>query len=493
MTDHDLYHFLNAGDKDLKAQIAALQAGDVNQEVEVKDPILVAVLNRIFPLNISTDERRKHYITQNPGWFITKTLFHMRTTSLSSSSTSPSSAPSASASSSGAPSTSAQPLTGGGSKPIAERVRLQERPEPAFNNRTLVFRTSIFFNGLVLKIITFDTDRPRKKLKWKKRKFGDSDDDDSDDSDEDEGDEDDGDEDDDDDDDDGEVYIDEIQDSTEESPSSQFQRLMGDLEEEENKAAIERAMEQKLPYQKPVASPKSATTAKGVELKLGRRTVPLGNAANPVFVGDPDVTVGIDPGECYPLVATRLDRGSSKRSYKRIKRGFLYRPVILHRKALNEHKKKYQIDVLEHNMPPLSLGSVKKRTDYLKMNARDAIKNAVVNADVSKVPDMSVRDVLFDFYRSGWLLSRTWDSSRAQRKSMNLAVDAILKLAGVNTHSKRQLDSKPNPKVVFAIGLGEFNTRTGLASKHGIILKRFISKASNSSKVSSSRKRLENT
>lgn len=125
-------------------------------------------------------------------------------------------------------------------------------------------------------------------------------------------------------------------------------------------------------------------------------------------MGDPEVTVGIDPGECYPLTATRLDRVSSKRSWKRIKRGFLHRPVILHRKALNEHKKKYQIDVLEHNMPPLIRGSVKKRTDYLKTNAKDAIKDPLgVDADVSNVHDKSVRDVLFDFYQNGWLLSRT--------------------------------------------------------------------------------------
>jgi len=87
----------------------------------------------------------------------------------------------------------------------------------------------------------------------------------------------------------------------------------------------------------------------------------------------------------------------------------------------------------------------------------------------------TVQDVLFEFYHTKWMLKRKWDLQKAQQRAIDLAVDQIFKLAGVSSGKAR---SDTGPTVVFALGLGSFNSGKGLPSKHGPLERRFTQRVS---------------
>ncbi|KAG0289603.1 hypothetical protein BGZ97_006426, partial [Linnemannia gamsii] len=62
----------------------------------------------------------------------------------------------------------------------------------------------------------------------------------------------------------------------------------------------------------------------------------------------------------------------------------------------------------------------------------------------------------------------------AQDATYDLAIKAILAFGGVSEGKKFEGDG---PAPIFAIGLGSFDTQTGLSSKHPQLEKRFIIKA----------------
>ena len=66
---------------------------------------------------------------------------------------------------------------------------------------------------------------------------------------------------------------------------------------------------------------------------------------------------------------------------------------------------------------------------------------------------------------------------KAQTASYDYAIKALLRLAdGRSANESRPRNANVN--VVYAIGLGSFDSQTGLASKHSALQKRFIIRVS---------------
>jgi hypothetical protein len=84
------------------------------------------------------------------------------------------------------------------------------------------------------------------------------------------------------------------------------------------------------------------------------------------------------------------------------------------------------------------------------------------------------RQRIQDFFLGDkWYLKHAWRSKQAQDATYDLAIKAILALGGVSEGKKFEGDG---PAPIFAIGLGSFDTQTGLSSKHPQLEKRFIIK-----------------
>ncbi|KAF9122553.1 hypothetical protein BGW39_009661, partial [Mortierella sp. 14UC] len=75
---------------------------------------------------------------------------------------------------------------------------------------------------------------------------------------------------------------------------------------------------------------------------------------------------------------------------------------------------------------------------------------------------------------SSWYLQKKWDSVKAQKSVVDLGIKSVLRLAGGS--EGRKIGTAKGPPPILAIGLGAFNTRTGLSSKHSRLEKAFIQK-----------------
>jgi hypothetical protein len=71
------------------------------------------------------------------------------------------------------------------------------------------------------------------------------------------------------------------------------------------------------------------------------------------------------------------------------------------------------------------------------------------------------------------VLRKRWDGNKAPRQAMDLAISALLELAGVDCSEKCDID---NEQVVFAIRLANFKTMKGPTSKHAVLLKKLVNK-----------------
>ncbi|KAF8911813.1 hypothetical protein BGZ58_005830, partial [Dissophora ornata] len=178
---------------------------------------------------------------------------------------------------------------------------------------------------------------------------------------------------------------------------------------------------------------------------------------------DKTLVIGLDPGEVNTVTATKIDPKDHSRHSIKITRKFLYRPYALYRRLLQARKKDAGIDSIESGIPPMTLDGI---NEYLTFMSSPV--------DGSGVGSMTNRSKLYQFYDDAWFLRKTWDVRKAQQCAIDLGVKAILGMAGADeTRKKATDDGRP---VVFAVGLGAFNTRTGLPSKHTSFLKRFIVK-----------------
>ncbi|KAF9349228.1 hypothetical protein BGX34_001916 [Mortierella sp. NVP85] len=111
-------------------------------------------------------------------------------------------------------------------------------------------------------------------------------------------------------------------------------------------------------------------------------------------------------------------------------------------------------------MPSMTLFGMGKYLEYLKTEDR--------------------RAQLYAFYSDKWFLKKTWDCSKAQQASYDYGIKAILGLVNGSEGHRRPThnpDGTRTRNAVFAIGLGSFNTRTGLPSKHAELEKRFVKRA----------------
>ncbi|KAF9288572.1 hypothetical protein BGZ68_010950 [Mortierella alpina] len=172
---------------------------------------------------------------------------------------------------------------------------------------------------------------------------------------------------------------------------------------------------------------------------------------------DQTVVIGMDPGEVVTMTATRLDptRPSNRASVK-VTRSFLYRPYILFRRLLEGRKRAQGIDLLESLIPSFSRDGIHRYLDYMSQDG--------------------VRDQLLDFYLCPWFLRKSWDCRKAQLAAYDYGIKAILRLVDDPAVHEARRREVWEPQVVFAIGLGSFDSQTGLSSKHSQFEKRFISR-----------------
>ncbi|KAF8940506.1 hypothetical protein BGZ47_007723 [Haplosporangium gracile] len=103
----------------------------------------------------------------------------------------------------------------------------------------------------------------------------------------------------------------------------------------------------------------------------------------------------------------------------------------------------------------------------------------------------SVLEALIHFYREPWFRRNRWESKKAQVAALDYAVESILNMAQrtITTKDSNNVEKKETikgstwgldkrlPPIVVCIGLAKFNSRTGLPSKHGVLIKRFVQKA----------------
>jgi len=76
---------------------------------------------------------------------------------------------------------------------------------------------------------------------------------------------------------------------------------------------------------------------------------------------------------------------------------------------------------------------------------------------------------MFHFYLCRWNLRKQWEMRKAQEASYDYAIKSIMGVGGASDCTRRD-EGKPN--VIFAVGLGSFNSQTGLPSKHGALIRK---------------------
>jgi len=125
------------------------------------------------------------------------------------------------------------------------------------------------------------------------------------------------------------------------------------------------------------------------------------------------------------------------------------------RGLLQQRKAAQGIDIIESKIPSMTMAGMLIYLGYLRDGAREA---------------------LFNFYLSPWYLRKSWDMRKAQLAAYDYAIKGIMNLADQKSVNEGQRKAANGANVVFAIGLGSFNTQTGLPSKHGELERRFIIK-----------------
>ncbi|GJJ76092.1 hypothetical protein EMPS_08451 [Entomortierella parvispora] len=436
--------FTRVDSADLFRFLAAKPPGPNTAE----DPILKQLLHRIFGADKPNQNQRVRYVTKHKGWLFSQILYKI------------------------------DPPGTTRFRRYHRKARLQDDED---DPNPLVLGQSFQTNGRVLNIQVSDTRRPKPK---KKKKSEDPDSQDpADDKDDEEDDEDD-------DEDDGGDGDDDFFDYNEDDDPNEMQPLKDDDYEDHEEAISADADKQTA--QTGVASqptsmsknPGPVTFNNGSTYTFGKGSATLPNASvfdfGDITTGEVTV-IGIDPGEVFSMTATRLRLNAEKsgttndRASKRIRRSFLYHPVRLFQEAVRVKKVKEHIHLLETNIPPYKPQSILERMRYLHSPAQQVLGRLL--GPNTTVPNLqgTVKDVLFDFYHSPWMLKRKWDMRKAQQRAIDLAMDQIFKLAGVL--SGRKADGSAGTTVVFALGLGSFNSRTGLPSKHGPLERRFTQRA----------------
>ena len=217
----------------------------------------------------------------------------------------------------------------------------------------------------------------------------------------------------------------------------------------------------------------SAKTASGFRCNLAARTKLLPNAAVVKWSEHPTIVIGADPGEIVAVATTRLDKDSGQRHSKKIKRSFLHDPHRQFERALSKKKKDNFIDRLESLTPSRKLGGVGDFLDFMNTPAKDILlplAQSIQDRDTINRMNGTVREQLFSFYHSSWILKKLWDCKKSQRSAVDLAVHSMLAQADLNPNWKKQESST----AVLGYGLSQFNTRRGPASMAGVIRQKSV-------------------
>ena len=109
------------------------------------------------------------------------------------------------------------------------------------------------------------------------------------------------------------------------------------------------------------------------------------------------------------------------------------------------------------------------RTESL-VPPRKELTFADANGYAEKV--IKSHDLLQAFYSRRRLQRLDHDSRKAKRAEFDVAVDSLLRM--VNSHVGRKKEDGED--VLFAVGLGKFQTRTNLSSVHGTLAAHMVSK-----------------
>ncbi|CAO3676652.1 unnamed protein product [Umbelopsis ramanniana] len=155
--------------------------------------------------------------------------------------------------------------------------------------------------------------------------------------------------------------------------------------------------------------------------------------------------VGIDLGETLTVAACAIKFAVVSDNAVRnltVRRSALYQPTLKARKYLEE-RKSAKVRSAEQSVPGNKDCSFPASNEYASKR-------------------LLAQSVLQSFYASKRFKRLAHDQKKARRGEFDVATNAILKMAG--THIGKHKMEKED--VLFAIGLGDFNTRTKLSSLH---------------------------
>ncbi|KAI8357024.1 hypothetical protein B0O80DRAFT_304483 [Mortierella sp. GBAus27b] len=171
---------------------------------------------------------------------------------------------------------------------------------------------------------------------------------------------------------------------------------------------------------------------------------------------DDTIIIGIDPGEKNAMAAALIDpKNPNGRHVVKIRRSYSYGPHIQFRNALKKQKDEIGVTQLETNIPAFSRTTLTEYFEYM-------------TAPSGEYPTRL--DRIQHCYLGNWYRRKYWESQRPATACLDLGIKGILRMAGVNEGKK----SDHQREVIFRVGLGSFNSRTGLASKHTALLQRFV-------------------
>ncbi|KAF9972592.1 hypothetical protein BGZ75_001459, partial [Mortierella antarctica] len=171
---------------------------------------------------------------------------------------------------------------------------------------------------------------------------------------------------------------------------------------------------------------------------------------------DDTIILGADPGEINALVVAKLDpRNGQQRQVVKVTRKFLSAPYVKFRRLLEAKKEATGVQDLESHIPPFSRATLAQYFKYMT----GLVPTSTGASTTTSSP----------FIRK----QLSWDSRRAQLSCLDLAIKGILRMAGQNESKKYDQTGR---RIVLCIGLGTFNSQSGMPSKHSVLEARLVKK-----------------
>ncbi|CAO3572394.1 unnamed protein product [Mortierella alpina] len=121
-------------------------------------------------------------------------------------------------------------------------------------------------------------------------------------------------------------------------------------------------------------------------------------------------------------------------------------------------------------------------TNITNINSSSTISSTNISSSSSSTANISTStttdagtnlESLVSFYQETWYLKKKWASQQAQLSCLDIAIKGILRMADKNESDKYNPSGRP---VVLCVGLGNFNSQSGLPSKHSVLEARLVKK-----------------